>query len=298
LRRIDDAEDRMHRQINSLVDRQAGWAKPLGEKAQHALGDVFATRRPLKDLLNGTWFGHPVHPALTDVPVGAMTMAALFDVTGQEGAADVAVAVGLVGMAGAAATGAADAVDTYARPQVLATVHATCMTASVAAYSASFLLRMGPRGGRPLAKALAFAGYAAMTAGSYVGGDLTYRLGNQVDRHAFEWGGTKWKPLDVTEVPPGTLVRARAGTDALVLYRELDGAPIQALSATCAHAGGPLDKGTVVDGCVQCPWHQSRFRLDDGHVVQGPAVYDQPVWELRETAEGGLEARRSTSSAH
>ena len=33
----------MHRQITGLVDRQAGWAKPLGEKAQHLLGDVFAT---------------------------------------------------------------------------------------------------------------------------------------------------------------------------------------------------------------------------------------------------------------
>jgi nitrite reductase/ring-hydroxylating ferredoxin subunit len=293
----DDArEDGMHRQINALVDRQAGWAGPLGEKAQHVLGDLFATRRPIKDLLNGTWFGHPVHPAVTDVPVGAMTMAALFDVTGHDGAADVAVATGLAGMVGAAATGAADAVDAYGRPQVFATVHATCMAASFAAYGASLLLRLGPRGGRPLARTLAFAGYAAMTAGSYVGGDLTYRLGNQVDRHAFASGGTKWKALDVGEVPAGTLVRAKMGNDPLVLYRESDGAPIRALHATCAHAGGPLDKGTVVDGCVQCPWHQSRFRLEDGHVVQGPAVFDQPVFEVRETAEGGLEARRAVGA--
>ena len=288
----------MHRHINRLIDRQAGWAKPLGEQAQHALGEVFSTRRPLKDLLNGTWFGHPVHPALTDVPVGAMTVAALFDLTGQDGAADVAVATGLLGMAGAAATGAADAVDTYGRPQVYATVHAVCMTASFGAYATSFLLRLGPSGGRPLAKALAFAGYAAMTAGSYVGGDLTYRLGNQVDRHAFEAGGTKWKALDVSKVPAGKPVRAKLGNDALVLYREADGAPIQALSATCAHAGGPLDKGTVVDGCIECPWHQSRYRLDDGHVVQGPAVFDQPVYEVRETSEGGLEARRAAPTAH
>ena len=85
----------MHRQINALIDRQAGWAKPLGEKAQHLLGDAFATRRPLKDLLNGTWLGHPVHPVITDVPVGAMTVAALLDATGHDGAADLAVATGL-----------------------------------------------------------------------------------------------------------------------------------------------------------------------------------------------------------
>ena len=61
----------------------------------------------------------------------------------------------------------------------------------------------------------------------------------------------------------------------------------------CAHAGGPLDKGTLVDGCVECPWHGSRFRLADGHVARGPAVYDQPVFEVRAKEEGGLEARRA-----
>ena len=288
----------MHRQIFGLVDRQAGWAKPLGEKAQQLVGDIFATRRPLKDFLNGTWFGHPIHPVITDVPVGAMTVAAVLDMAGQDGAADVATGIGIASMVGAAATGTADAVDTYGRPQVYATVHAVCMTASLAAYSASFLLRLGPSGGRPLAKVLGLAGYAAMSAGAYVGGDLVYRFGNQVDRHAFEAGGAKWRALDVTEVPAGKLTRAKLGNDAIVLYRAADGDAIQALGATCAHAGGPLDKGTVIDGCVECPWHQSRFRLDDGHVVQGPAVFDQPVWEVREADGGGLEARRAAPSPH
>ena len=46
-----------------------------------------------------------------------------------------------------------------------------------------------------------------------------------------------------------------------------------------------------MDGCVECPWHGSQFRLADGHVARGPAVFDQPVFEVREKAEGGLEAR-------
>ena len=141
------------------------------------------------------------------------------------------------------------------------------------------------------------AGYAALTAGAYVGGELVFRQGNQVDRHAFESAGTKWKALDVSEVPAGKLVKAKTTTDTLVLFREADGGPIQALHGVCAHAGGPLDKGTLVDGCVECPWHGSRFRLADGHVARGPAVYDQPVFEVRETAEGGLEARRVAPGA-
>ena len=279
----------MHREITSLIDRQESWAKPLGERVQAWLASLFARSRRAKDVLNGTWLGHPVHPAVTDVPVGAMTVATILDLTGHDRAADIAVATGVAGMAASAPTGAADAVDAYGKPQVAATVHATLMVGSLAAYVTSLALRAGPRGGRPLAKLLGLAGYAALTAGAYVGGDLTYRLGNQVDRHAFRGASRKWKALDVSEVPEGQLVKAMHGSDPLVLLR--DGEDIRAIHATCAHAGGPLHEGTLVDGCVECPWHGSRFRLVDGGVVQGPAVYDQPAYEVRRTPDGGLEAR-------
>ncbi len=286
----------MHRAITSLIEAQESWAKPFGQTVQHWLEGVFEATRPAKDILNGTWLGHPLHPTLTDVPVGAMTVAALLDVAGEERAADLAVATGVAAMTASAVTGLADGVDTYGKPQVYATVHATLMAGSLVAYTSSLVLRMGPRFLRPVAVATSMAGYAALAAGAYVGGDVVYRHGNQVDRHAFETGSTKWKPLDVTEVPAGTLVKAKAGADTIVLHRSGEGAPITALHAVCAHAGGPLDKGTIVDGCVECPWHGSRFRLADGHLQRGPAVYDQPVFEVRETAEGGLEARRAVAA--
>jgi nitrite reductase/ring-hydroxylating ferredoxin subunit len=195
-------------------------------------------------------------------------------------------------MVASAATGAADAVDAYDRPRTLATVHATLMIASATAYSASLLLRLGPRAGRPIARMLGYAGYGVMTAGAYVAGELVYKAGNQVDRHAFEPTSSKWRALDVSDVPSGTLVKGKAGNDSILLYRKLDGDPITAFSSVCAHAGGPLDKGKIVDGCVECPWHQSRYDLKTGHVRQGPAVYDQPRFEVRATPGGGLEARR------
>jgi len=40
-------------------------------------------------------------------------------------------------------------------------------------------------------------------------------------------------------------------------------------------------------------WHASRFRLTDGRVVRGPAVYDQPAYELRAADSGGHEVRRA-----
>lgn len=279
----------MHRQILRLIDEQGSWAKPTGEYVQGWLNRLFERSRETKDLLNGVWLGHPVHPMVTDVPVGAMTTAALLDLTGQGRAADLAVATGVAGMALSAATGAADAVDTYGDEQVHATVHATLMVSSLTAYLTSLWLRLARPRARPLAVLLGLVGYGAMAAGAYIGGDVVYRDGNMVDRHAWRTGGTKWRALDVADVPEAQLTKAMLGKEPLVLLRAGDA--VQALHATCAHAGGPLDEGSLVDGCVQCPWHGSRFRLADGHVVRGPAVYDQPAYEVRRTESGGWEAR-------
>jgi nitrite reductase/ring-hydroxylating ferredoxin subunit len=147
--------------------------------------------------------------------------------------------------------------------------------------------------------ALGIVGFLIVIAGAYVGGDVVYVFGNMVSRHAFRGAGTKWVKLDVGDVadlqtiPEATPTKAKAGVNDLVLVRLGD--TIHALHAVCAHAGGPLAQGTVVDGCIECPWHASRFRLTDGHARQGPTVYDQPVYELRAADGGGYEVRRAVS---
>jgi len=59
-----------------------------------------------------------------------------------------------------------------------------------------------------------------------------------------------------------------------------------------ARAAGPLAQGAVVEGCLECPWHGSRFSIDNGRVARGPALYDQPAYEIREAEAGGYEVRR------
>ena len=86
-------------------------------------------------------------------------------------------------------------------------------------------------------------------------------------------------------------MKAKLGINTLVLIRE--GAKILAVHDTCAHAGGPLSGGTYANGEIQCPWHASRYRMTDGHVLQGPSVYDQPAYEVRAREGGGWEARRT-----
>lgn len=72
----------------------------------------------LKNLLSGSWLGHPLHPLLTDIPIGSFTSATVLDLlAGQRGehAADVLVALGLISALPTAAAGAADWSDSYGR---------------------------------------------------------------------------------------------------------------------------------------------------------------------------------------
>ena len=45
--------------------------------------------------------------------------------------------------------------------------------------------------------------------------------------------------------------------------------------------GGPLAEGTIEDGCIICPWHQSTFDLATGNVAVGPSAFPQPCLPTR-----------------
>ena len=283
------------RLLTRLMIAQSGWARPLGDFNHRWLSALFRPMRPIKDVLHGTWLGHPLHPAVTDVPIGVMTVSILLDIVGQPAAADIAMVAGILTMLAAAVTGAADYTDTDGEARVRATVHSTVMVVALVVYVVSLVLRWGgSHGALPIA--LSLIGYGLITLGAFVGGDVVYVLGNMVSRHAFRGAGTKWIKLEVdggTEpdaLPEASPTKAKLGINTLVLVRV--GATVHALHETCAHAGGPLSGGTVVDGCIQCPWHASRFRLTDGQAVRGPTVYDQPRYEVRK-GEAGWEARRA-----
>ena len=42
------------------------------------------------------------------------------------------------------------------------------------------------------------------------------------------------------------------------------GGRVIAVDAECPHEGGPLQEGTIEDGCVVCPWHAYRFDTKNG----------------------------------
>ena len=65
-----------------LIDRQ-GWLDPVGEQLKKSVSAAFAAAgdagQRVKNALHGTWLGHPLHPVLTDVPLGAWTAARSLD---------------------------------------------------------------------------------------------------------------------------------------------------------------------------------------------------------------------------
>jgi nitrite reductase/ring-hydroxylating ferredoxin subunit/uncharacterized membrane protein len=246
--------------------------------------------RPLKDALVGTWLGHPLHPAMVQLPIGFWTSSLALDLAGQEEAADLTLALGLATATGAAVTGIAqwqDATNDDA-PRRLGSLHASLNGVATLLYGASLLQRR--RGSRTAGIGLATAGFAVANISAWLGGDLAYDRGIGVDHTAFEQPPTDWvSVLDESALEDGVPKRVRAkGYPVMLLKR---GNKIDAIAATCPHLGGPLDKGKIEDDTVTCPWHGSVFCLNDGALVHGPAT--SPVTAFDARVEDGRIAVRA-----
>ncbi len=280
------------RLFERIIEAQTPWAKPVGDWLHGIVAAVFGRILPVRDFLAGTWLGHPLHALLTDVPIGALTLTIILDVLGQPVAADVALLIGVLAMLAAALAGYADYSTTDGRARVRATVHSALMVVALVIYVISLAIRATGPTSRGLPIALSIVAYLILAGGAFVGGDVVFALGNMVDRHAWRASATKWQPLEVGEIAEGTLVKAKVGIQNLVLVRTGD--TILALHDQCAHAGGPLNEGTLAGGIVECPWHGSRFEVATGRRHRGPTVYDQPAYEVRAIEAGGYEARRTS----
>jgi len=273
-----------------LLDRLAD---PLTAAVRNAL-----PAGPLKDGLSGTWLGHPLHPLLTDVPIGAWTSSLMLDAVGgreSRRAADRLIAIGILAALPTAATGIADWGDTQPKERRVGLVHAVANTTALALFSGSLLARR--RGRRTRGIVFSLAGAGALGAGGYLGGHLTFALGLGVDRTAFASPPTDWTDaIAENDVSESELAHATVNGVGAVLTR-YEG-EVVALADRCTHRGAPLHEGTLCDGAIVCPWHQSIFRLADGTIVQGPATRPAPRFEVRVRAgRVELRAARQLSSA-
>jgi nitrite reductase/ring-hydroxylating ferredoxin subunit/uncharacterized membrane protein len=248
-----------------------------------------------RDVLHGVPGGHPLHPVLVQVPVGAWTSAAVLDLLpGARRASGVLIATGLAAALPAAVAGLVDWSATHHQQRRVGVVHAAANLVAVGFYSASLLARL--RGRRMRGRSLAYLGFGAVSVGGVLGGHLGYRQAagaNHAEEipHIVPEG---WHDVgSINDLVDGTPTQLQLGTVPLVAVR--DGATVHVLSDRCAHLSGPLHEGELHtdDGgaCIVCPWHDSVFRLRDGEVVHGPATAPQPSFDTRIDDGGRLLVR-------
>jgi nitrite reductase/ring-hydroxylating ferredoxin subunit/uncharacterized membrane protein len=261
-------------------------AKALDPVVEAVSGVVHTVlpRGGVKDALHGTWLGHQLHPLLIAGPIGMWASAILLDWTGGDrDAARRLVGAGVLAVAPTAASGLADwsELGSAERPKRVGLIHAAANTTTTLLYGASWLARR--RGDHEQGRRLALAGAAGLAVGGYLGGHLSYSQAVGVNRNADEMK----KPRDWTDacaaadVLDGRPHRVEVKGQAIVLVRSQG--QVFAMGATCSHWGAPLEEGTLVDGagCLECPWHGSRFRLADGSVARGPATSPQLAYDVQ-----------------
>lgn len=274
--------------------------KPIEERLQKSLDKaLYANGRPsaqkIRNFLNGTWLGEPLHSALKDVPIGAWTVAMIFDALDLienrrefSVAADTSVAIGLLGAAGAAVTGITDWSDVDPPARRLGFIHGLLNVGVTALFATSFILRR--KKSRTGGRVSAALGYALMSWSAHLGGKLVYEQRVGVDRTAGEVFSDDYvSVLAESKLADDTPTRATYDRVPILLVRR--GGRIFAMAETCSHFGGPLSEGKLIGNSIVCPYHASRFALDDGRVINGPAVHPQRCLEVR-VQNGQIEVRK------
>jgi nitrite reductase/ring-hydroxylating ferredoxin subunit/uncharacterized membrane protein len=273
--------------------------KPVEERLQKLVDSALycggsATAQKIRNFLNGTWLGEPLHVVLTDVPVGAWTVAMVFDGLDLirsrrefELAADTSIAIGLAGAIGAAATGVTDWSDVDPPARRIGLIHGLLNIGATALFTTSLLLRT--KKSRTAGRISAALGYAVMSYAAHLGGTMVYEHRVGVDQTDGELFPEEFVAvLPESELLEGKPTRAtHNGVPFLIVRR---GNRLFAMAGTCSHFGGPLSEGKLVGDSIVCPYHSSRFALEDGHVLDGPAVHPQPCMEVR-ARNGQIEIR-------
>jgi nitrite reductase/ring-hydroxylating ferredoxin subunit/DMSO/TMAO reductase YedYZ heme-binding membrane subunit len=73
----------------------------------------------------------------------------------------------------------------------------------------------------------------------------------------------------------------RLGDAQVAVFRHAD--KFSAISNVCAHQGGPLGEGRIIDGCVTCPWHGYQYLPESG---QSPPPFEEKIPTYRLALQG------------
>ncbi len=275
-----------------IIDSQQ-WLDKVGEPLQGAITALFKSGgepgKVVKDLLNGVWLGHSLHPVLTDVPIGAWTMTQMFDLMSiargddpaLDAASDVTLGAGIVASVPVIITGFTDWSDIHGeRDERMGLAHGLVNSAGLLLNLISLGLRVAGNGNRRLARSLSAGGYLLNGLAAYLGGELVYTQGVAINRSAWVSGPKKYTDVAAVEdLESGKMVKVEVDGRPVVLLQHDDG--IHAFEGTCPHRGCGLWEGKLDGHTVTCPCHGSEFDVTDGSLIHGPATVSIPTYEVR-----------------
>jgi nitrite reductase/ring-hydroxylating ferredoxin subunit/uncharacterized membrane protein len=234
------------------------------------------------NFLNGTYLGHPLHPLLTDLPIGAFTFAMMFDMatTGRKEpskAATTLLAAGLAAVPITALAGSLDWQHTNGKTRRVGFGHVVLNGLGATVMAASLVSRL--RGTGPT-RTLNYLGNGTLTLSAYLGGHLVLEALVGTKHEAEAAPPSHFEPvLPDAELKEQTLVRAEANGYPVALYRRFG--HIYAIADVCPHLGCSLAEGSVESDAIVCGCHGSKFALDDGAVLQGPSAYPTEAYATR-----------------
>ena len=286
---------------SDLIDRidRLGWLRTLSDQLTAVLAPLrerYQGNLVLELMHGGRWVGHPIHPALSDLPIGLWTGVMVLDVIDRDpdprrgiDAAGVLSAVGILAAGATALTGITDWTVSDDQDRRIGLFHGLLNTVALGLQGASLGTRVA--GHRSTARALGAASLTVTAAAGYLGGHLVFTKGVMVNRVAWAVGPRRWtRALQEADLPDDSPTAVEAEGRQVMLYRH--GGRLYAIDNICSHAGGLLSRGPVEDLIVTCPLHGSRFALADGCVVRGPASQPQPALPTR-IRNGWIEVRGS-----
>jgi uncharacterized membrane protein len=127
----------------------------------------------LASVLRGEWLGHPLHPVLTDLPIGFWTSAWVLDLMpGRRDAARRLIGLGVLSALPTALAGAADWVQMDREKDAVAVPHVIANSTATALYALSWWQRRRGHHWRGVVTAQLAA--TAATVGGYLGGELVF----------------------------------------------------------------------------------------------------------------------------
>ncbi|HEY7278661.1 MAG TPA: Rieske 2Fe-2S domain-containing protein [Trebonia sp.] len=287
-----------HSDLAAWVDR-LGWLRTLSDRLTAVLGPVRERHQDnlaIELLHGGRWVGHPLHPALSDLPIGLWAGVMVLDAMDRDpaprrgiDAAGKLSAAGILAAGATALTGLNDWTVSNDQDRRVGLFHGLLNTAALGLQGASLGTRMA--GHRGTARALAAASLMVTAAAGYLGGHLVFTKGVMVSRVAWAAGPRRWtRALQEADLPDDSPTAVDAEGRQIMLYSH--GGSLYAIDNICSHAGGLLSRGAVADLTVTCPLHGSRFALADGCISRGPASQPQPVLPTR-IRNGWIEVRGS-----